>query len=590
MTKGMKKNFIILTVSFITGVILIVLCSLLMHYEPEGDVLMLDNGWKMELNDETYGEDASLDDFGRMIPMPLKRGDRLVLSCILPEAGIDRFPTVFLKTQYCAYTIRLDTTVLEEYGADLYEKGSFIGCGYHFISLPEDYAGKRLIMELTIADDNSVSMITTPQLGSQHDLEYGFVNRNIFQISTGIFLIVFGVFFMFITLLFYMSIPGITVQLFSSFLYIDLGIWIMCYYNTAFLFVNGVLMTFAEYFTLYLIMPLLLLVLGCLGQHRKNRIFRIMVPVFGGLPVIFILLHLVGVVYMNRMLTLFHILCLGAFVMLIILIMYDHGKNELTRSEKLQMAGIGLFTTTMMASMLFYFLEHNGLHENPIINGLLPAGSLFFVFAQIVNYYTFISESYARNHEYETLTRMAYEDSLTDLANRSRSERYMGALVETNADYCVISLDLNGLKAVNDNYGHAAGDKYLKEFSQAFKASFSETAFLSRLGGDEFMVILKTTTKEEVAASIDKLTAALDVMNALYPDYRRSVAAGYAFRHEADEYRESRQAAGENSGESAIKTRDKRSDTAHIVYELADARMYEDKKRLHEKLGLGAVR
>ena len=110
----------------------------------------------------------------------------------------------------------------------------------------------------------------------------------------------------------------------------------------------------------------------------------------------------------------------------------------------------------------------------------------------------------------------------------------MAALSESRSDYCIISLDLNGLKEVNDKYGHVAGDRYLKEFTGAFRASFEDTAFQSRLGGDEFMVIIRNAKEEDVKASLSKLTGALDVMNALYPDFRRSVACGYAFRHEIE--------------------------------------------------------
>ena len=139
----------------------------------------------------------------------------------------------------------------------------------------------------------------------------------------------------------------------------------------------------------------------------------------------------------------------------------------------------------------------------------------------------------------------------------------MEDLDKTELDYCIISIDLNGLKYVNDEFGHPSGDKYIKDFAKVLTTTFDETGFCARIGGDEFLVILEDTTDGNIEALLGRLTSALNVMNALYSEYHRSVATGYAFRHECPE-----------------------NATSHEVYLLADQRMYELKRKMHEELGI----
>lgn len=575
----MTRRVVFIAISALTFLLVILLCGVALYVQPEHEVIALEDGWTVTMGGQIY-EDVVPQRLSDAIPLPLSRGDVLELSTMLPDAGDLQFPAILYKTQYCAWQITLydgsEAQLLSEGGQKYLASGAFLGCGYHFISLPRDYAGKRLTVTLTAAEQDAFSAIETPLLGSHHDLEYGFLHRNLFPIAVSIYLFIFGGCFLFITLIFYSSTLGVRMQLFSSILYIDLGIWLIAYYNAGFLFFNGAMMTFLEYITLYLIIPLSFLVLACIGTHRENRIFRSLQLVCTALPLLFIVLHLAGVIYMNRLLPLYHVICFVSYLAFVQMCFQDLTQHKLSRSDRIQLLGLFLFSTTIILDMVI-FVARRTFHLNQTVYTayLLPIGAMLFAFSQLVNYFLFVSESYARVKEYDQLTRMAYEDSLTDLANRTRSERYMEALAETHADYCVISLDLNGLKEVNDNYGHAAGDKYLKEFSTAFRSCFDESAFLSRLGGDEFMVVLRHTTPEAVDAALLKLTGALDVMNALYPGYHRSVAAGYAFRHEvAQKLAEDLRA--EDQGVENM---------ARRVYQLADERMYADKERLHEKLG-----
>jgi diguanylate cyclase (GGDEF)-like protein len=101
---------------------------------------------------------------------------------------------------------------------------------------------------------------------------------------------------------------------------------------------------------------------------------------------------------------------------------------------------------------------------------------------------------------------LAHTDLLTGLANRRAFERVLAEVVASppSADcvHAVLALDLNGFKAVNDVYGHAAGDEVLAIVAQRFKGAVRNIDLLARLGGDEFAVIAKQLAGTEGAASL----------------------------------------------------------------------------------------
>ncbi|WP_161883544.1 sensor domain-containing diguanylate cyclase [Deinococcus alpinitundrae] len=102
--------------------------------------------------------------------------------------------------------------------------------------------------------------------------------------------------------------------------------------------------------------------------------------------------------------------------------------------------------------------------------------------------------SYERQHAMERLHEAALTDPLTRLSNRRAFEAALELGLtqarETGSGLSVISLDLDGLKALNDREGHQRGDALLVGFARALQLSFRGEDALFRVGGDEFMVLV----------------------------------------------------------------------------------------------------
>lgn len=129
---------------------------------------------------------------------------------------------------------------------------------------------------------------------------------------------------------------------------------------------------------------------------------------------------------------------------------------------------------------------------------------------------------------------LAVTDSLTKLANRryfderlnelfSRSQRY-------NEPMCVVLLDIDHFKEINDRHGHAAGDCVLRSLGELIAARTRETDVAARLGGDEFGILLYRTRMDEARLFTEELTGLISKRS--YPcnelDISISVSTGVA--------------------------------------------------------------
>jgi diguanylate cyclase (GGDEF)-like protein len=105
---------------------------------------------------------------------------------------------------------------------------------------------------------------------------------------------------------------------------------------------------------------------------------------------------------------------------------------------------------------------------------------------------------FAARYEKDELYRRATHDAMTGIANRALFYdrlRQRLAMANRQATHVgVINLDMDGLKPINDNYGHRAGDAAIKETATRISRASRESDTVARLGGDEFGVILSDVT------------------------------------------------------------------------------------------------
>ena len=367
--------------------------------------------------------------------------------------------------------------------------GSLTGARTLLVTLPEDIAGKHLRLTIRIDDKEVNTLLEMPRLGSYNNVFHLFIYQSLPALTIGTFLLLFGVIFLLLTVGFSVSVRGVADHVLGAVICIVFGIWLFCSSGILSLFIRAPFDTFLEIGTSLLILPLLLFMLYALRDRHS---------------------------YLET--------------------------------------GIWMFAGCMVIYLIFAASESMYNNRMPDLATLLPIiGCLCFVMTQILNYYLNISASYARQEQYGSLSAQAYMDPLTGLPNRKSADNVFRSLNSGGGSYCIVSLDLDNLKIINDTFGHNAGDRMLKTAADVLNECVADKGFHARMGGDEFVIVLRRTSEDAVKALLARIGERLRERGRSAYGIEYSISIGYAFKEE------------------------RKRGVALDVFKLADDRMYSQK-------------
>ncbi|WP_428739235.1 EAL domain-containing protein [Sulfurimonas sp.] len=116
-----------------------------------------------------------------------------------------------------------------------------------------------------------------------------------------------------------------------------------------------------------------------------------------------------------------------------------------------------------------------------------------------------------RKRDEQAIYELSIYDNLTTLPNRHKIFETLHSFIDTQTQFSVLLLNLNRFKKINDNLGHNVGDQILQLVANNLKKCSKKNTFVGRLGGDEFLVVLKNRiTKEEITPYLDRLYALIE--------------------------------------------------------------------------------
>ncbi len=163
------------------------------------------------------------------------------------------------------------------------------------------------------------------------------------------------------------------------------------------------------------------------------------------------------------------------------------------------------------------------------------------------------------------LNQRSYLDILTGLYNRLYLERFIYEIKRSPVLYYGLMLDMNYFKEINDTYGHSAGDQALKDVTRILKICVDSRATVFRYAGDEFIVLIKNSSDEDMEALEKKLREETELFNENGGrNYKISFSLGYG-------------------------TFDRETDDEDSFLKKIDKKMYAEKARIHEERRMSAV-
>jgi len=152
-----------------------------------------------------------------------------------------------------------------------------------------------------------------------------------------------------------------------------------------------------------------------------------------------------------------------------------------------------------------------------------------------------LREKIARLEErVKLLDRLAHQDSLLDLPNRRGFLRELDRLIDRAGRYgessAMLFVDIDGLKRINDSFGHKAGDVALAHVAALLSEGVRKSDCVARLGGDEFGILLAHSDRQSALEAAERLTAQIERCEAICEGNRLTlgVAIGVTLIEEGD--------------------------------------------------------
>ncbi|MBR0093628.1 MAG: GGDEF domain-containing protein [Lachnospiraceae bacterium] len=527
-----KKRRILLSLFF---VILLAALLFVQHLlSDEEGLVTLSSGYDVNFRGETM-HNTDWSGVREISAGQALAGETVTISHLLPEVfepGTEdpaAFPAVLLETGLSSIRVLADDTPLylsEE--PDLRNAAADVPAT-HIVPLPADSAGQLLTIQLTGATDGAKGFLKPVTAGTQDALHKNYNKNGIVAFGAGVSMTFFAFVSLLLMAVFFLRLRRIETRMAAAVVTADIGLF-MALSTGLQKQVTGESFATIRCVLLFVFVPLLSLYLSRAGMKEKTKKKRLLSG--GGilLSLMCLFLYLTDSLSLRILLPLY-LLPLAYFSFRIgkDTFVQVFAKKVQTEQTLLSLSVTALclvpcFDTIASILQMFFGLEKSGINRY----AFAAAAALFFT-AQTFHDITFLRESVLKHDENTVLYKVAYEDALTGLNNRTSWDEKISEVDASDHGWCIISMDLDGLKGINDTKGHAAGDKLISGFARVLEEAFGRKYFLSRIGGDEFCVIMEDVDEEEVKRCLERLEARLKAWDKREKNVTHHCSYGYAF-------------------------------------------------------------
>ena len=190
-----------------------------------------------------------------------------------------------------------------------------------------------------------------------------------------------------------------------------------------------------------------------------------------------------------------------------------------------------VFSPLIQAREILFDLSHSSIRPNPMDTKDQPA-NMYSLFTAIQQLKQTLQQRDALEFR---LKNIAHLDSLTGVANRYALNEYIKLLENQLTQFsetCLMVIDIDHFKQVNDVYGHLMGDQVIQFVAEKLKENIRTSDLLVRYGGDEFIVMIENVGMERALKIAEKIRSeiyeAKSVDNVRCPDLKVSISIGVA--------------------------------------------------------------
>lgn len=518
----------------------------------------------ISLNSKTY-ENVDLSDKNFKFP-DVKKGDILKITKKIPLFFSSNQAHLVFKTKHSSVKVFVDNMLVYAYGMSLMATNKDISSAYHIVPIKQSDIGKTLEVFIFPNENHRISYFDRFDLCLDSYIVFHIFRPVATTIAINTSLIVFGIIGILTYTLAFITIRKkiMMLPLYLSGLLICMGIWSISNYGFLSVFNQsasfGNVFEFGGLYTAFLFY-LMIITENISSVKIKNILFKFKILYFLFLASTFICNYM-NILHFVSFLKIFHLISFLILLASIIILKLEYRAQSV--SQRLLLLGQTFFSIGLIIQLIIYnlvkylpFTILKSYDYNIICTISVIFMIVFFLFSMILR----LLESLKHEQERKILEKMAYNDSLTGLANRQKCMIELLDLTTNKKYYHCIAFDLNFLKKANDNFGHIRGDMLLKDFSNCLTEIFKLPCITARTGGDEFLVTVPDSNDDTIKSKINDLYDLMNVVNTERNDgIILEAAYGIASSDEVNDF------------------------DYEKILALADERMYENKRKMKEKL------
>lgn len=543
--KSIRAIFIIYCVTFIITVLTVVLS-------------VSDRENLQEINGNDYQDlsQAWLESDGSAAHLSDISGE-YIIHTVLPDVREE--DVLYFNIKSANVEVYLDEDCI--YRTQLYNPSFFgltMGCDFVSIPLEADYSGRVLTMKLDNPYNDGCGKLTQISMGNEADMVLSNANSKVGGFAISIIITFIGLLFIVAFVpLWKQKIIGVEMLYFGLFAF-GIGMFMLtdCNYPQIVSQNAHVYHMIAELFMMLFVIPMMLFFNAMYKEYIVNT--KIMLGVCLFCLVDFAIsysLAICGIKDLHQTVTLTHSTYLVGIVVLLILLVRNIVRYR--KETRFHMWAIVCISVGAVLDIVLW--RYAAVTDTTFCTRL---GALAFMCCEAAQIIWKILITYQKGIKAQLLEKLAYQDGLTELLNRtSFMEEIEKLQAEPHAKVFVAIYDVNNLKTVNDTMGHNWGDEMLTIVADAIREHFESIGKCYRIGGDEFALIsVASDSAERYQQAYIEFTAYLENLNATKKlPFEVVVAAGCA----------STDTVAPQSIENAIN--------------IADSRMYVNKKELKAK-------
>ncbi|MBR1752210.1 MAG: GGDEF domain-containing protein [Ruminococcus sp.] len=474
----------------------------------------LDSGWKYE-----NGETADL--------LDIKRNSGTVTITRPLTSNESSGAALCFQTSNLFFDITLDDETIFSFHPTLSRiEGKYYGDHIHFVNIPSFEGIKDLSITYEPLIDNNYTSFRSMKLQSPREYEYDILKANLPKFLVSVIVVIFGMFLALFGIIFDKDVVHRAETTSLGAFAIIMGVWT----NAGSMVIqsltdNSSFARILDYTALMLLPIPVMIFMAAFTNSLSSKLYKsaLWITILNFLFIYTTVL--LGIFDYHDLLFTIHImLVVGVSVSVILLIRGIRRRGRQIKKD-LVAAFVILFVAGTVDLIRYYFLHSLDVAKYSRL------GIALFILIFAVYELRQLFDLTRKGMELEVMEKIAHTDGLTGLLNRNALEELETEIKQRDSGrYIFVQLDINGLKAINDTYGHSAGDVHIMAAADILVESFGSDAKCFRMGGDEFLVVLEgDDCDERYTVGIKNFTDLEAEYNKTVDEDRKLITAfGYA--------------------------------------------------------------